>query len=154
MSSGSTTAAPSNGAPTSAPRSVVGGPTAGSGPNRRPPRLPLWVAKLAMAVSGIIWGLFVLVHTVGNLKAYTGAESFNHYAEFLREVGDPLFSYGQLLMLLRVVTVTSILVHIWAAYTLYQMARRAHGSNYAVKRVVQANYATRFMRIGGRPWDG
>ena len=36
----------------------------------------------------------------------------------------------------------------WSAWALYQQARQAHGSNYAVKRV-QANYATRFMRIGG-----
>lgn len=105
--------------------------------------------KALMAVTGLVWIGFVAMHMWGNLHIFQGAESFNHYAEFLREVGDPLFSYGQLLMLLRVVTVTSILVHIWAAYTLYQMARRAHGSNYAVKRVVQANYATRFMRIGG-----
>ena len=105
--------------------------------------------KALMAVTGLVWIGFVAMHMWGNLHIFQGAEAFNHYAEFLREVGDPLFSYGQLLNLLRVVTVTSILLHVWAAYTLYQMARRAHGSSYAVKRVVQANYATRFMRIGG-----
>ena len=105
--------------------------------------------KALMAVTGLVWIGFVAMHMWGNLHIFQGAESFNHYAEFLREVGDPLFSYGQLLMLLRIVTVTSILLHVWAAYTLYQMARHAHGSSYAVKRVVQANYATRFMRIGG-----
>ena len=105
--------------------------------------------KAIMAVTGLVWIGFVAMHMWGNLHIFQGAESFDHYAEFLREVGYPLFSYGQLLWLLRIVTVTSILLHIWAAYTLYQIARRAHGSNYAVKRVVQANYATRFMRVGG-----
>jgi succinate dehydrogenase / fumarate reductase cytochrome b subunit len=105
--------------------------------------------KAIMAVTGVVWIGFVAMHMWGNLHIFQGADSFNHYAEFLREVGYPLFSYGQLLNLLRVVTVTSILLHVWAAYTLYRMARRAHGSNYAMKRVVQANYATRFMRIGG-----
>ena len=105
--------------------------------------------KAIMAVTGLVWIGFVAMHMWGNLHIFQGAESFDHYAEFLREVGYPLFSYGQLLWLLRIVTVTSILLHIWAAYTLYQIARRAHGSNYAVKRVVQANYATRFMRFGG-----
>jgi succinate dehydrogenase / fumarate reductase cytochrome b subunit len=105
--------------------------------------------KAIMAVTGVVWIGFIAAHMWGNLHIFQGAESFNHYAEFLREVGDPLFSYGQLLWLLRIVTVTSILLHMWAAWALYRMARRAHGSTYAVKRVVQANYASRFMRIGG-----
>ena len=37
----------------------------------------------------------------------------------------------------------------WSALELYNIARRAHGTNYAMKRTVQANYATKFMRIGG-----
>jgi succinate dehydrogenase / fumarate reductase, cytochrome b subunit len=105
--------------------------------------------KAIMAVTGVVWIGFLAAHMWGNLHIFQGAESFNHYAEFLREVGYPLFSYGQLLWLLRIVTVASLLLHIWAAWALYRMARRAHGSTYAVKRVVQANYASRFMRIGG-----
>jgi len=42
--------------------------------------------KYAMAISGIMLVGFVLVHMVGNLKMYLGAEDFNHYAEFLREL--------------------------------------------------------------------
>lgn len=105
--------------------------------------------KAIMAVTGVVWIGFLAAHVWGNLHIFQGTESFNHYAEFLREVGYPLFSYGQLLGLLRIVTVASLLLHIWAAWALYRMARRAHGSTYAVKRVVQANYASRFMRIGG-----
>jgi succinate dehydrogenase / fumarate reductase cytochrome b subunit len=40
--------------------------------------------KYAMAISGIALLGFVLVHMIGNLKMYLGAEDFNHYAEFLR----------------------------------------------------------------------
>jgi succinate dehydrogenase / fumarate reductase cytochrome b subunit len=105
--------------------------------------------KAIMAVTGLVWIGFLAAHMWGNLHIFQGAESFNHYAEFLREVGYPIFSYAQLLWLLRIVTVTALVLHIWAAWSLYKLARQAHGSNYAMKRVVQANYATRFMRIGG-----
>ncbi len=148
MSSGSTTAAPSNGAPTSAPRSVVGGPTAGSGPNRRPPRLPLWVAKLAMAVSGIIWGLFVLVHTVGNLKAYTGAESFNHYAHWLREVLYPFLPREGLLWGLRIVLLLALVVHVGAAAHLWRRGRRARGPHRARARGWRS-FTARTMPVTG-----
>lgn len=105
--------------------------------------------KAIMAVTGVVWIGFIAAHMWGNLHIFQGADAFNHYAEFLREVGEPIFSYAQLLWLLRIVTSVSIVLHIWAAWTLYRIAQRAHGSNYAVKRVVQANYASRFMRIGG-----
>lgn len=105
--------------------------------------------KAIMAVTGVVWIGFIAAHMWGNLHIFQGAAAFNHYAEFLREVGEPIFSYAQLLWLLRLVTITSIVLHIWAALTLYRLAQRAHGTSYSVKRVVQANYASRFMRIGG-----
>ena len=57
--------------------------------------------KALMAITGLVWIGFVAMHMWGNLHIFQGAESFNHYAEFLREVGDPLFSYGQGRMLRR-----------------------------------------------------
>ena len=42
--------------------------------------------KVLMAVSGFIWFGFLLGHMAGNLKAFTGAEHFNEYAHFLREM--------------------------------------------------------------------
>ncbi|MBK8048568.1 MAG: succinate dehydrogenase cytochrome b subunit [Anaerolineales bacterium] len=105
--------------------------------------------KVIMALTGVIWIGFIAMHMWGNLHIFQGPESFNHYAEWLREVGEPVFSYGQVLWLLRIVTVTAILLHMWSAFSLYSQARKAHGSSYAVKRVLKANYASRFMRIGG-----
>ncbi len=105
--------------------------------------------KAIMAVSGVIWIGYLALHMWGNLHIFQGAEAFNHYAEFLRTVGEPVLSATQLLWVIRLVIVAAIVAHVWSAWSLYQMARQAHGSNYVVKRVVQANYATRFMRIGG-----
>ena len=45
--------------------------------------------KYAMAISGMVLMGYVLVHMVGNLKFYFGAESLDKYSEWLREVGEP-----------------------------------------------------------------
>ena len=105
--------------------------------------------KALMAVTGAVWIGYLVLHMWGNLHIFQGQESFNHYAEFLREVGEPVFSYAQVLWIIRIVIVLSLAAHMWSAWDLYTQARRARSSNYAVKRVVQANYASRFMRIGG-----
>ncbi len=105
--------------------------------------------KALMAVTGAVWIGYLVLHMWGNLHIFQGAAEFNHYAEFLREVGEPVFSYAQVLWIIRIVIVFSLVAHMWSAWDLYQQARHARSSNYAVKRVVQANYASRFMRIGG-----
>ncbi len=105
--------------------------------------------KVIMAVTGVIWVGYLALHMWGNIHIFQGPEAFNHYAEFLRTVGYPVFSEKQLLWIIRIVIIVALALHMWSALELYNIARRAHGSNYAVKRTVQANYATKFMRIGG-----
>lgn len=105
--------------------------------------------KALMAVTGAVWIGYLVLHMWGNLHIFQGQESFNHYAEFLRTVGEPVFSYAQVLWIIRIVIVVSLVAHMWSAWDLYRQAQRARSTNYAVKRVVQANYASRFMRIGG-----
>jgi succinate dehydrogenase / fumarate reductase cytochrome b subunit len=105
--------------------------------------------KALMAVTGAVWIGYLVLHMWGNLHIFQGQEAFNHYAEFLREVGEPVFSYAQVLWLIRIIIVASLAAHMWSAWELYRQAARARSTNYAVKRVVQANYASRFMRIGG-----
>ena len=105
--------------------------------------------KAIMAVTGAVWVGYLALHMWGNLHIFQGPDAFNHYAEFLRTVGEPVFSYAQVLWIIRVVIVVCLAAHMWSAWSLYQQARHAHSSSYAVKRVVQANYASRFMRIGG-----
>ena len=45
--------------------------------------------KYVMAISGMVLMAYVLVHMIGNLKLYFGAESLNAYSHWLREVGEP-----------------------------------------------------------------
>ena len=46
--------------------------------------------KLLMAVSGLVFIAFVLLHMYGNLKAFAGHDSYNEYAEHLRTIGEPM----------------------------------------------------------------
>ena len=57
--------------------------------------------KLIMAVGGAVSALFVLVHMIGNLKAYTGATHFDDYAHWLRTLGEPLLPYEGALWIFR-----------------------------------------------------
>ncbi|HXF61588.1 MAG TPA: succinate dehydrogenase cytochrome b subunit, partial [Caldilineaceae bacterium] len=90
-----------------------------------------------------------IIHMYGNLKAFQGMEVFNHYAEGLRTLGSPVFGDLHLLTLARIILIGSIVLHIWAAYSLYLQARQARPVTYATKRVVQANYASLYMQVGG-----
>src|SRR5580765_4148682 len=74
--------------------------------------------KYAMAVSGLIWFGYVVIHLWGNLKIYAGAELLNGYGGFLRTVGEPLFGFSQILWLFRLILIPALLIHILAAVQL------------------------------------
>ncbi|MEE8137645.1 MAG: succinate dehydrogenase cytochrome b subunit, partial [Thermoanaerobaculia bacterium] len=76
-------------------------------------------------------------------------EAINHYAEFLREVGSPLFPHSSLLWISRVVLLAALVVHIVAATQLTLQNRRARPQSYHRRQIVQATYASRTMRWGG-----
>ncbi|MEM7124878.1 MAG: succinate dehydrogenase cytochrome b subunit [Chloroflexota bacterium] len=105
--------------------------------------------KVIMAVTGLLWVGFVVFHMYGNLKIFSGAPYFNAYAEGLRELGTPLFGHLHLLTVARAGLVVTLLAHIWAAVTLSLQARNARPKNYSVKRVVQASWASQYIRWGG-----
>ena len=39
-------------------------------PLRERPKFPTWALKLTMAITGLIFGGFVLIHMIGNLKIF------------------------------------------------------------------------------------
>jgi succinate dehydrogenase / fumarate reductase cytochrome b subunit len=106
--------------------------------------------KYVMAITGIIGIGFVLVHMVGNLKMYLGAEEFDHYAEFLRELLVPIFPRTVVLWLLRFVLLAALILHLHAAFTLTVINRRARPVKYQTPRDYMAvNFASRTMRWTG-----
>ncbi len=105
--------------------------------------------KVIMAVTGLIGVGFVFLHMYGNLKAFQGREYFNEYAHGLRAFGEPVFGYLHILTVIRLVLLASVILHVWAALALTRQAQSARPSGYAVKRHVQASYASVTMRWGG-----
>lgn len=138
-----------------APPSAARRPPVRPGP-ARPAPLPIefWRSALGkkwvMAVSGIILLGFVLVHMIGNLKVYLGAESLDRYAEWLRELGEPALPRTVLLWIARAVLAGAFVAHIVAAAQLTAMNRRARPVGYRSPRdYVAANFASRTMRWTG-----
>lgn len=105
--------------------------------------------KILMAVSGIAFIGFVLGHMYGNLKAFSGQEAFNGYAEHLRELGEPLLPYSGLLWIIRIGLIAALVVHVGAAYALARRAKQARTTKYAVKKSVVSSLSSRTMRWGG-----
>ncbi len=102
-----------------------------------------------MAGSGVLLTAFVVLHMLGNLKAFQGPESFNHYAAWLRELGTPMLPESGFLWVQRVGLVALVLLHIWAAWTLTSESRAARTVGYRKSRSQVLSYASRTMRWGG-----
>ena len=105
--------------------------------------------KAVMAVTGIILFGFVLMHMLGNLKLYLGATTLNHYAQWLREVGEPGLPQGVALWIARIVLLVAVVLHIHAAISLTRMSQKSRPIAYHHRDYVAASYAARTMRWGG-----
>ena len=106
--------------------------------------------KYVMAISGIAMMGFVLFHMIGNLKMYMGAESLNHYAEFLKELLYPIAPKGVVLWILRGGLITMLFLHLHAAWSLTRLNRFARAVKYQGPRDYQvAKFASRTMRWTG-----
>ena len=106
--------------------------------------------KYVMAITGIMLMGFVFAHMVGNLKMYLGAEEFDHYGHFLRELLVPILPRTVALWGLRLGLIAAFVLHIHAAYSLTVMNRRAREVKYQSPRdYIAANFASRTMRYTG-----
>lgn len=118
-----------------------------------PRALGLWDSsvgkKILMAVSGLILYGFVIGHMVGNMKVYFGPEAFNHYAEGLRTLGDPIFGRGQLLWIARIILLAAVGIHILAVVQLYVKSKKARKHAYRKYNASEFSYASRTMLWGG-----
>lgn len=115
-------------------------------PHRR--GLTTFALKQIMAVTGIIFVGFVVVHMIGNLKVYAGAEALDHYATWLRRVGYPLIPEHGVLWALRLVLLVALVAHMTAAVMLWTRGRRARGAHRRRGTTTTSRTAA-FMLPGG-----
>lgn len=99
-------------------------------------------SKVAVAVTGLILVLFVIVHMLGNLQIFEGREAINGYAALLRDMPMALWAARAVLLLL-------VLVHLGVALKLALRNRRARPTGYAVRHYREASLASRTMAVSG-----
>jgi len=100
--------------------------------------------KVVMAVTGIVLFGFVTVHMLGNMQAYMGSEPFNHYAELLQTL-----IHGKGIWVFRLVMITAVGLHAWAALTTTLANHAARPVGYRAKMAQAATWASRSMRWTG-----
>ena len=102
-----------------------------------------------MALTGLVFIGYVLAHMLGNLKVFAGQESFDDYAHHLRVFGEPILPENGLLWIVRVVLLTSLLVHALTAFYLWRRAHSARSHKYVRRSAVTSTLSSRTMRWGG-----
>ena len=104
-----------------------------------------------MAVTGLILIGFLLAHMYGNLKVFFGAESFDHYAHWLKtDLLYPLVPLGGFIWIFRAFLLAAIVLHMYAAWKLTLRDRAARGpSRYVATKRMAQTYSARTMRWGG-----
>ncbi|TWE12028.1 succinate dehydrogenase subunit C [Rudaeicoccus suwonensis] len=107
--------------------------------------------KTLMAVTGLIFVLFVIAHMYGNLyKLFDGHLAFNEYSEHLRTIGEPMLPRHGFLTIMEVVLGVSVILHVYSAVTLWKRAKAARPVQYAAKRKsVAQSFSSKWMRWGG-----
>ena len=95
-----------------------------------------------MSATGLVLFGFVVMHMLGNLQIFLGAEALNRYAEMLQGVGE-------LLWVARVVLLTCLILHVGLAVILTIENRRARPIGYQMKRAVKASFASKTMMLSG-----
>ena len=99
--------------------------------------------KIIMAVTGLIWVGFVILHVAGNLQAFGGREKLNAYSAMLHGPA------AELLWLLRVVLIIALVLHVLMAWQLTRIARVARPVDYRGRAPQVSTVASRTMRWGG-----
>jgi succinate dehydrogenase / fumarate reductase cytochrome b subunit len=105
--------------------------------------------KTVMAGTGLIMIAFLLLHMLGNLKIFFGPKDFDHYAGWLRTIGEPVLHGSWYLWIQRVVLVVALVLHVTAAAQLSKRDVASRPVKYAHGLRPKATFATRTMRTGG-----
>ncbi|RYZ04988.1 MAG: succinate dehydrogenase cytochrome b subunit [Myxococcales bacterium] len=98
--------------------------------------------KALLAVSGVILFGFVIVHMLGNLQVFLGAEAYNHYAETVK--GNAILLWGA-----RTVLLVAAVTHVAMVVQLYQRSLAARPIAYKVKKNIATSYAGATMKYSG-----
>jgi len=109
--------------------------------------------KIVMALTGLIWVGYVVMHMFGNLKVFAGPGSetgtINAWGIFLRAFGQDVLGHAGVLWLVRGVLVVALALHVVTAYQLSRLDNASRPVAYHGRHYVRTGIAARSMRWGG-----
>lgn len=98
--------------------------------------------KYIMALTGLIWAGFVLVHMAGNFLLFVSADAYNAYSHALTS--------GKIIYLAEAVLVLSLIPHVVTAITLTLKNKSARDRGYATSASEKgASFASKTMPVQG-----
>ena len=95
--------------------------------------------KVVVALTGTILVTFVVVHMIGNLKMFSGPDSINAYAYFLKH------SLGAIIWVARAGLLVAFVLHVFLAIRLNLRAAAARPVGYHRMKAAQASPASTTM---------
>jgi succinate dehydrogenase / fumarate reductase cytochrome b subunit len=85
----------------------------------------------------------------GNLKAFSGRETFDAYAHHLRVLGEPVLPPMTFLWTFRAVMIAAFVVHVLLSWQTSRRSWAARTTDYGRKKNQNLTFASSFMRWGG-----
>lgn len=108
--------------------------------------------KAIVAITGAILVIYVVLHVLGNLKAFQGTGStgaaIDSYAEWLRTVGEPVIPRDGVLWAVRVALLSALFLHVAGVIQLTRRNRAARPDGYPAKRIGRS-LSSQTMLAGG-----
>jgi len=102
--------------------------------------------KIATGVTGIGLVLFIIVHLIGNLTYFAGADAINTYSYTLHQMGP-------ILWVVRLGLLAFFLYHAWLGFSIWLGRRRARPEGYVVHATrgepSRQNWSSRSMILTG-----
>lgn len=110
--------------------------------------------KAIVAVTGAVLLGFVVLHVVGNLKAFlpdaaSGVPDIDLYSRFLRTMGEPVLPHAGALWLLRCLLLAALTLHVVCVFQLAARNRRARPVDYDRYDHARATASGRWMLVTG-----
>jgi succinate dehydrogenase / fumarate reductase, cytochrome b subunit len=109
--------------------------------------------KVIVAITGAFLALYVVLHMLGNLKAFQGTgggdPAVDKYADWLRAIGGPAFPRSSILWIIRALLIVALALHVAAIIGLARRNRRARPAGHHFPRRIQRTLSARTMQITG-----
>ena len=109
--------------------------------------------KFVVALTGAFLFVFVIGHMAGNLKTFAGIHDgvykVDHYAEFLRTIGQDFLGHGGFLWLFRIALLAAVGLHIVTVLQLRKLNADARPVDYDSYKRGASSFASRTMMFGG-----